>query len=345
MSKSIWGILFIFVGLGMAGKAVGLFDFNVFFPGWWTMFIIVPSAVGLTNPNNRTSSIIGLFIGLLLFFFSRGYFSWYSISRLFIPFILIAIGIHIIQKGFNYKRDTEYYKHTNSYKSNIDTSQNASSNHNTYNDQTSSNYSSNNDRTSSNYSSNSDQSSSNYSSNNDESSSNYSSNNDQSSSNYSSNNDQSSNNYNNNSAQSTSGFNNKNNQSTNGPNFTYSNTNQSSSYRSTNHGGNREFNGILSGRNIQFVDEVFHGAFINSILGNVQLDLRNAIFEKDTVIDVTCILGGIDVYVPSNVKVAVNCTPILAGVDNVVITPIDVDQNTYTIFINGTCILGGIEVK
>ncbi len=93
------------------------------------------------------------------------------------------------------------------------------------------------------------------------------------------------------------------------------------------------------------MDEVFYGAYLNSILGNVKLDLRNAIFEKDTIIVTTCILGGIDIYVPSKVKVAVNCTSILGDVDNHVITPKNTSQDTYTIFINGTCILGGIDVK
>jgi len=114
---------------------------------------------------------------------------------------------------------------------------------------------------------------------------------------------------------------------------------------STNHNGDNHYSAVLSGRNVQFVDEVFTGAIISSILGNVQLDLRNAVLNKNAVIETTCILGGVDIFVPSNVKVVVNCTPILAGVDSNVIAPSNTSGETYTLFINGTCILGGIDVK
>ena len=36
------GLLFILVGLLYAGSALDLFEFSIFFPGWWTLFIIVP---------------------------------------------------------------------------------------------------------------------------------------------------------------------------------------------------------------------------------------------------------------------------------------------------------------
>jgi len=93
------------------------------------------------------------------------------------------------------------------------------------------------------------------------------------------------------------------------------------------------------------VDEEFIGADITSILGNVQLDLRNAILNDDVIIDTTCILGGVDVYVPRNVKVVLNCTPILGGVENKMAASHNPTEDHHTIFIRGTCILGGIEVK
>jgi len=40
MSKALWGVFFVLLGVALAGRAVGVFDFNIYFPGWWTLFII-----------------------------------------------------------------------------------------------------------------------------------------------------------------------------------------------------------------------------------------------------------------------------------------------------------------
>jgi predicted membrane protein len=122
---------------------------------------------------------------------------------------------------------------------------------------------------------------------------------------------------------------------------------QDSVYReyrnSANQGLIKTYNNILSGRTIGLENEEFYGANINSILGGMDLDLRRAIITRDVVIEATCILGGVDIYVPSNVKVSINCTPILGGVGNK--SNAHVDGNYPIIYINATCVLGGMDVK
>ena len=39
----VWGIAIIALGVIFGGNALGLFELNVFFDGWWTLFIIIPS--------------------------------------------------------------------------------------------------------------------------------------------------------------------------------------------------------------------------------------------------------------------------------------------------------------
>jgi predicted membrane protein len=75
------------------------------------------------------------------------------------------------------------------------------------------------------------------------------------------------------------------------------------------------------------------------------MDLRNAIIRENVVIEAKTVLGGIDIFVPNYVRVVVNCTPILGGVDNRTITPYGADEKTITIYLNATCVLGGIDVK
>jgi predicted membrane protein len=257
-SRANWGLIFVLIGAVLAGRAFGILDFNIFFHGWWTLFIIIPSALGLSDRGNRTSSIIGLGIGILLLLSAQGIFDWGMFAKLIVAFLFVVVGVTLVTKG---NREKEYVE-DRSYAGNQN---NADSDTDSYSKES-----------------------------------------------------------------------------------TYNNTNSDSnntSSRSTNHGGYNQFSSILSGRNIQFVDELFSGGAVTSILGNTQLDLRNAFFNGNAVIQTTCILGGVDIYVPANVKVVINCTPILAGVDNDVIMPKNTSGEFYTLFINGTCILGGIDVK
>ena len=47
ISKILWGIAFIFAGVIFALNAFGITDIEIFFDGWWTLFIIIPCLVGI----------------------------------------------------------------------------------------------------------------------------------------------------------------------------------------------------------------------------------------------------------------------------------------------------------
>ena len=48
---------------------------------------------------------------------------------------------------------------------------------------------------------------------------------------------------------------------------------------------------------------------------------------------------------PAGVRVVVDITPILGGVENGTRAPLGADENTPTVFIKGTCLFGGVEIK
>ena len=75
------------------------------------------------------------------------------------------------------------------------------------------------------------------------------------------------------------------------------------------------------------------------------MNLKNALIDKNVTINVQAIFGGIDILMPSNVRVVVDVTPILGGVDNGTRMPLGADENTPTVFIRGTCLFGGLDVK
>ena len=45
----IWGLLFIIVGIIVFTNSFGITNITIFFDGWWTLFIIIPSLVSLVN--------------------------------------------------------------------------------------------------------------------------------------------------------------------------------------------------------------------------------------------------------------------------------------------------------
>ena len=223
ISNALWGIFFILIGVIIAGNTLDLWNFNIFFDGWWTLFIIIPSLISIFQNGFRTSSLITLTIGVLLLLSMQDLFSFRVLRKLIIPIIFVLIGLSMIFKNFLHLRD-------NGRRSNP-----------------------------------------------------------------------------------------------------------------TYQGGSSEYSAVFSGSRHQIVGEKFLGTTINAIFGGVELDLRNAIIDEDIVINATAIFGGIDIIVPSNVKVKVSNVPIFGGVDNK--APTIVDMNAPTIFINSTCMFGGIDIK
>ena len=98
-----------------------------------------------------------------------------------------------------------------------------------------------------------------------------------------------------------------------------------------------------SGQKVKFDKELFTGADLTAVFGGVECDLRNAIIESDVVINASSIFGGIDILAPSNVKVKTKSTSIFGGVENKSNT--NGEENTHTIYVNGTAIFGGVEIK
>lgn len=107
-------------------------------------------------------------------------------------------------------------------------------------------------------------------------------------------------------------------------------------------GNNNEYTAIFSSNKVH-VDDTFYGAELNSIFGAIVLDLRDVNLQEDVEINATAIFAGIDILVPRNVRLKINNVPIFGGVDNKVTDT--ADANAPTIYLNSTCMFGGIDIK
>lgn len=112
----LWGVVLIVIGLIFGLNAVGLTNINIFFRGWWTLFIIVPSFIELFRSSNKMGSFIWLVIGIVLLLCAQGILAFSLIGKLIFPFILVMIGISIIFKDTFHKKVAEKIRNLNANK-------------------------------------------------------------------------------------------------------------------------------------------------------------------------------------------------------------------------------------
>lgn len=98
ISNLLWGFVFIIIGVVFGLNALEITDINIFFDGWWTLFIIVPCFIGLFKDDDKSSNLIGLIIGLCLLLGCQDIIEFAIIWKLMIPAILVMIGLSFIFK-------------------------------------------------------------------------------------------------------------------------------------------------------------------------------------------------------------------------------------------------------
>ena len=224
VSNVLWGIVLIGIGLIIGGNALGITNINIFFDGWWTLFIIIPCFIELFRDKDKIGNLIGVFIGVVLLLACQGILDFNLIWKLLVPAILIAIGISMIFKDAIGGKVSSEIKKLNEKRN-----------------------------------------------------------------------------------------------------------------------GENQYCATFSGQNINFDGQNFTGAELTAVFGGVKCDLRNAIINSDVVINASSTFGGIEIYVPENVKLKIKSTPLFGGISNK--ANIKPEENSYTIYINGTTVFGGVEIK
>lgn len=98
-SSWLWGIVLIALGVVLGINALGIADINFFFPGWWTLFIIVPCFISLFgSDSDKWADIVGIIIGVALLLGCQGLLEFRMIWSLIVPTILIVLGLSMLFK-------------------------------------------------------------------------------------------------------------------------------------------------------------------------------------------------------------------------------------------------------
>lgn len=94
----LWGVVFIALGIIFGLNALEIANINIFFDGWWTLFIIVPCFIDLFKEEEKTGNIIGLVIGIVLLLCCQDFLDFSYVWKLLLPTILVVIGVSFIFK-------------------------------------------------------------------------------------------------------------------------------------------------------------------------------------------------------------------------------------------------------
>ena len=224
LKNIMWGLVLITIGTILGTNILKITNIDIFFDGWWTLLIIVPTFIGLCTERDKKTNLIFLIIGILLLLAARDILDFKILIKMILPIILIIIGLYMIFRNmFNKKMNQQIKKLNNKLSS------------------------------------------------------------------------------------------------------------------------NERYVSTFSEQNISLDDEIFKGTNLNATFGGIKLDLRKAIIKEDVVINVSATFGGIDIYIPDNVKIKIKSNSIFGGVSNR--KKDDKNESKHTIYINASCVFGGVEIK
>ena len=223
----IWGIAIIALGIIFGGNALGLFNLNIFFDGWWTLFIIIPSLVSLFTDKEKLASLGFLSAGIILLLAAQNVFTYDVAWKVILAIFLVVAGLTIIIRStFHNKNDQEVEKKVKEAEKDGKTMDSQMA--------------------------------------------------------------------------------------------------------------------IFSGSDRVYKDETFQGSNLVAIFGGTKLNLKNAKFEKDTVIKAFTLFGGIDIIVPDDVKVKLKSGFIFGGFSDDRKNPSE--KGKHTIYIDAAGGFGGITI-
>lgn len=97
-SKYIWGGVLIALGVFIALKSFGVINGSIFFTGWWTLFIIVPSAISFIANRNKLWDGSFFLIGVSFLMAANDWYIKYdNVWAIALCLFLINIGISIMR--------------------------------------------------------------------------------------------------------------------------------------------------------------------------------------------------------------------------------------------------------
>ncbi|RFS24812.1 hypothetical protein DVR12_06350 [Chitinophaga silvatica] len=92
----------------------------------------------------------------------------------------------------------------------------------------------------------------------------------------------------------------------------------------------------------------FKGGQISSIFGGVELNFMKSDINEVAILDISVVMGGCEIIVPSNWKIKVEMSTIMGGIEDKrpleFLSPVG-QGGEKTLVLKGDCVMGGVEIK
>lgn len=95
-NRILWGVVLVAVGVLLGLNAFNLLNFNLFFDGWWTLFILVPSVIGLLTDKDKWGPLIGLLFGVFFLLCEWDILAFDLLWKLALPVAIVLIGLRLL---------------------------------------------------------------------------------------------------------------------------------------------------------------------------------------------------------------------------------------------------------
>lgn len=106
----LFGLLLVAVGIGFLGDQLDWWTFHLFFPGWWTLILILPAISGIYHYGVHMSNIVVGLVGVYYLLEANDLIYFTITWQLMVAMLCIAFGIKLL-----FTRRRTYYEHK-SYK-------------------------------------------------------------------------------------------------------------------------------------------------------------------------------------------------------------------------------------
>lgn len=95
-TRIAWGVILIVAGVLFGLHQLDMLPFDLLFDGWWSLFIIVPSAMALLTEKDKWGGLVGLLFGVFFLLSAQDVLDMSLLWKLILPVIIVLCGLKLL---------------------------------------------------------------------------------------------------------------------------------------------------------------------------------------------------------------------------------------------------------
>lgn len=103
----VFGFILVFLGIIVGLNLFNITNINIFFDGWWTLIIIIPSIINLIAGKHKIDGLVGLIVGVILLLICQKVIDIELVWKLSVPLAIIALGADLIVKNIGINKEND----------------------------------------------------------------------------------------------------------------------------------------------------------------------------------------------------------------------------------------------